>query len=150
MHSSPQVTSYSSPKLTISKDCNTQTPFRSCPIIVGGWRLQDHYQKGDNSSLKNKNFNLGSFCQTDSLCSCRCTTKLRRLTVFLIIFIESRKTTRNRIYRYLEPVTITGISEIVTSNLCFTWNNNKMRWQRFTPISKSAINKQRSSAQVID
>ena len=59
-------TSYSSPKLTISRDRNMQPLFRSCPINVYGWRLHDHYSKGDNSSLKNINFNLDSFCQIDS------------------------------------------------------------------------------------
>ena len=57
--------SNSSPKLTISKDCNVQPPFRTCPIIVGGWWLKDHYPKGDNSILKIKKFNHDSFCQTD-------------------------------------------------------------------------------------
>ena len=61
--------SNSSPKLAISKDRNMQPPYRSCPIIVGGWRLQDHYSKRDNSSLKNINFNLDIFCRTDSLYS---------------------------------------------------------------------------------
>ena len=84
-------------------------------------RLEKIMQITMNLSTIRENY-MQNAAETRKLyaCSCGCITKLRRLTVFLIIFIESRKTARNRIYRYLEPVTITGISEIVTSNLCFT------------------------------
>ena len=50
-------TSYSSPKLTISKDHNMQPPFWSCRLSL----VVDDYPKGDNSSLKNINFNIDSF-----------------------------------------------------------------------------------------
>ena len=44
-------------------------------------------------------FNAMEFCVyiMEHGCSCGCITKLRRLTVFVIIFIESRKTARNGI-----------------------------------------------------
>ena len=72
-------TSHSSPKLTISLDWNMHLPFRSCPTTVCGWRLQDYYLKGDSSSLKNINFNLDRFCQTDSLYrgNCPCWVQIR-------------------------------------------------------------------------
>ena len=57
-------TSYTFPKLT---SLRIETCNRHSGVVVGGGRLQHYYPKGDNSSFRNRNFNLDRLCQTDSL-----------------------------------------------------------------------------------